>query len=444
MLARDSGGGGGGNLGIHVPEGDPAQLESGANALRTMAFALDHVGGRLQAAGQVPGWTGVASFTFANTATTDVRGVRRGVDAMLAGARIVDRLAHDLHEVKRATKAAVSSAHAADAQRRSAQSAAQEARDEAIRQRIIAEGAQLRITQRQLTGDPAPADVAAYRLADAAAARAYQEAALFDGDRQRALNDLADARAAGQRANDHYQRLARAAASAIEGLAVDTPTMVNPSVAVGRRGGGGVPDMLPAFAPGLGFRSGEREEGEEEQEPDPLIAWPAQVSTKSVDAMDGAERAASTAAERMLKVLAASEEAAALAASEEAASIAAQAGSAAGTGAERAAKLLAASQHAARVESAAGTAKALSRVAKPLGPLAPAITLVANKAEGQDWKTAAARTTVTTAGAVLGGAAAGAACGSVTFGIAAGVCGAAGSVGGGFVGEKLGAVIFGE
>jgi len=90
------------------------------------------------------------------------------------------------------------------------------------------------------------------------------------------------------------------------------------------------------------------------------------------------------------------------------------------------------------------TARAISRFAKPLGPVGPLADLAANRLQGRGWAESAGRTAISGVSAGLAGAGAGLACGAVTFGLAAAGCGAAGAVGGGLFGDWVGDVAFGD
>jgi len=90
------------------------------------------------------------------------------------------------------------------------------------------------------------------------------------------------------------------------------------------------------------------------------------------------------------------------------------------------------------------TAKTISRFARPLGPVGPVLDLAANRAQGRGWGESVGRTAISGVGAVgLGGVAA-VGCGAVTFGLAAAACGAGGAVAGGFIGDQVGDLVFGD
>lgn len=93
---------------------------------------------------------------------------------------------------------------------------------------------------------------------------------------------------------------------------------------------------------------------------------------------------------------------------------------------------------------AAGTAKTISRFAKPLPVVAPVVDFAANTAEGHGVGESLGRTAISGGLAAGTGLAAGAACGAVTFGLAAAACGAAGAVGGSLLGDELGDFFFGD
>lgn len=86
----------------------------------------------------------------------------------------------------------------------------------------------------------------------------------------------------------------------------------------------------------------------------------------------------------------------------------------------------------------------LGRLAKPLGPLAPAIDFGGNLAKDRGFAESAARTPISGGFSAGGAAFAGTAGGAVTFGLAAAGCGAGGAVLAGFAGDAIGDVIFGD
>jgi hypothetical protein len=250
-----------GELGIRVPPGNPGALENAAGDLRTAAGTMNRVAGQIRASSRLPGWDGLAAWSFADMCVDDATAAGRAADTLLAAARITDHLATELREARRATKAALEHARDADRRHTNAQQHADDARRDSSTARGQAWMAELRIGQRALTGDPATADQAERTAALDAAARADQRAEDAARAARRAQQDLEDAQRAGRRAAEHYEQAARHAAAAINGLAGALPTFASPAHSpAGRAGGeGGDVQFLGPVLAGAGVFNNVRE-----------------------------------------------------------------------------------------------------------------------------------------------------------------------------------------
>src|SRR4051794_35365883 len=147
---------GGSTLGIRVPAGDPGTLHAAGGDLRGAAFTLDRVSRQIGASAHLPGWRGLAAWSFADRCVTDQEAARRASDSLLAAAKVVEHLADELSAAQKAARAAVRDAEAADAHRRTAQRNADDARTRASAARGRALVAETAIGLAALTGDPAP------------------------------------------------------------------------------------------------------------------------------------------------------------------------------------------------------------------------------------------------------------------------------------------------
>ena len=118
-------------FGIRVPDGDPGALEGAAGDLRGGSGAFERSAATLRDSSTAPWWTGTASLHFADRCVSHADAIAAGGEVMQMAAGIVNRLAGDLQEAKKATKAALEDAKQADSRRETAERELEQAQADA-------------------------------------------------------------------------------------------------------------------------------------------------------------------------------------------------------------------------------------------------------------------------------------------------------------------------
>ena len=206
-------------FGIRVPDGDPGALEGAAGDLRGGSGAFERSAATLRDSSTAPWWTGTASLHFADRCVSHADAIAAGGEVMQMAAGIVNRLAGDLQEAKKATKAALEDAKQADSRRETAERELEQAQADAgsARYRAMEIGRAAAVSA--ATGNPDPGAEVARSLALAEAEAADERAAAAERARERAVADLEEAKRAGNRAEREYEEAADAAAGKIGALA---------------------------------------------------------------------------------------------------------------------------------------------------------------------------------------------------------------------------------
>lgn len=376
--------------GISVPEGEPGELRSGASTYTSSSASLRRMSQSLSAVTvEVGSWRGDAATSFGSGAFALQRVAGEGVEAFDRAGSALERYAERLERAQREARRAIGQAR--DAQRRidAANLAAEAAWDRAGNAQIAADAANSRIAMASAAGQPAPIAQADLASAELDRAAAEQDQAQARRELAEAREDLERARDRGREAEEDAREAAREVAAELSEVGCMTP----PVPALGS-------PASPASPTGEGAPS--------------WVTLPLLLGSKGSDAVDGAAGTARRSASRLGRELRSSP--------------------------DRAVR----SDAARNLPRAGQVAKPLSRLAKPLPYVGPALDAGSNLAQGRGVGETVARTGLSAGGAAAGAGAAGAACGAVTFGLAAAACGAGGAAAGGFVGDKVGDLIFGD
>ena len=219
----------GGDYGIDVPAGDPGQLKSAAADLRGASGAMDSVSNSIAGNASIPGWTGAASFQYADQCVTQDAVVRSAASTLDAAARCLAELADELRSATHRAKAAVARAREADARLTSARADAGAARGRAGSASQRGDLAQQHAMLSAAHGVPSPALQADADAAFAESAQASRDAEAADRRARDAEHDLADAKRDGQKIVADYDAYANTAASVIGGLSSIAPQVVMPA-----------------------------------------------------------------------------------------------------------------------------------------------------------------------------------------------------------------------
>jgi hypothetical protein len=205
-------------FGIRVPDGDPGALEGAAGDLRRSSGAFERSAATLRDSSTAPWWTGTASLSFANRCVEHADAIAAGGEVMQIAAGIINGLAADLQQAKRATRAALEDAKQADSRRETAERELQQAQTDAAgaRYRAMEIGRAAAVSAAAGNPDPGAAVAQSHALAEADAADL--RAAAAERARERAVADLEDAKRAGNRAEREYEDACDAAAGKIAAL----------------------------------------------------------------------------------------------------------------------------------------------------------------------------------------------------------------------------------
>lgn len=375
--------------GISVPEGEPGELRSGASTYSSSSASLQRISRSLSAVTiEVGGWRGEAAGSFGSGAFALQRIAGEGVEAFDRAGSVLERYAERLERAQREARRAIREAR--DAQRRIdvATAAGEAAWDRAGYAQMAADDATSRITLASAAGTPAPAAQADLVRAEGDRAAAEQDQARARRELAEAREDLERARERGREAEEDAREAGSEAAAELSEVGCTTPAVPSLGAPASPAGGGaGAPSWL---VPTLVFGS------------------------KGTDAVGGAATGASRSASRLGRQLRTSPDPAVRSAA------------------------------ARNLPRAGRFAQPLSRIARPLPYVGPAVDGASNLAQGRGVLESAARTGLSAGTATAAGAGAAAACGAVTFGLAAAACGAGGAVAGGFAGDKIGDLIFGD
>lgn len=203
--------------GITVPEGEAGELRSAAKALSGLSHDLESAARALD--GQptmLGGWFGPASVAYAGACLVSSGGVRAGATAAHAGAAALRRFGEGLQDAQRDARHAIAQARAAQHRIDRAQHAIADARARVAAAAARDSAAASKIALTSVVGVPPPDAVAEQARARSDVAAAELDGAGAQRELEEARADLARAKAAGHRAMEHAQAVARAAAAAFD------------------------------------------------------------------------------------------------------------------------------------------------------------------------------------------------------------------------------------
>ncbi|MDP8942714.1 MAG: hypothetical protein M3N16_01115 [Actinomycetota bacterium] len=187
------------------------------------------MGESLGKAVSIPGWTGTASFQYANRCVPHRDVIRSAESVLDAAARTLSELAEELQRAIREAEAAVATARKADERRRAAEEAAAAARTHAEASRERGEGLARQADAREAAGHPAPEARFDSEQAFQEGRAASEAAAQAETRARRAAEELDEARREGRLAVERYRRYGDQAAHVIGALAGVAPAVVLPA-----------------------------------------------------------------------------------------------------------------------------------------------------------------------------------------------------------------------